>query len=246
MKKRGILLHVWGDEFAARAGRLLSESALPDYIVYLVTDRQTPLSIDHPRLRVIRGDFRLAGKMRKAELVHYLPNDVDTLLYLDVDVRVIGDVSLGFEKAEQHGLAMAQAAHYSLDAFQNFRSVMESEGFAPRGQLQYNTGVIFFSLEERVLQVFRLAHELAVKYADEAWSDQPYVSLALEMLGFNPYTLSTSYNHRGFGELISGEVRVWHSYHPVPDDLNDATEIFPRRYENGRIINPGFARPGPS
>jgi hypothetical protein len=161
---------------------------------------------------------------------------VDTLLFLDVDTRVVGDISLGFDKAERHGIAMAQAPHYSLDYFKSFSVVMREEGLEPRGQLLYNSGVIFFRLEERVLKVWDLAHELAHRHPDAPWGDQTYLTLAMELLEFNPYTLTTGYNHRAFGELISGETRIWHSYHPVPEGLNESPGVFPRRFEDGRIV----------
>jgi len=123
-----------------------------------------------------------------------------------------------------------------LDRFKDFYEIMELEGVEPRGQLLYNSGVVFFSTDPAVLQVWRLSEALARKYPEAPWSDQPYLTLALEMLGVNPYTLSTGYNHRAFGELISGVIRIWHSYKPVPYNVNDLQPEFPRRYEDGRIV----------
>jgi hypothetical protein len=79
---------------------------------------------------------------------------------------------------------------------------------------------------------------------DEAalWSDQPYISLAMEMMGFNPYTLSPSFNCRGFGELISGSVRIWHSYNPVPTAAANLPSGYLHRYENG-VFAPAFKVP---
>ena len=68
------------------------------------------------------------------------------------------------------------------------------------------------------------------------WSDQPHLSLAMEMAGFNPYTLSPSFNHRGFGELVSGDVRVWHSAADPPGDAHRLARGYLHRYEQGRFL----------
>ena len=62
---------------------------------------------------------------------------------------------------------------------------------------------------------------LALKYQNEFRNDQPFFSMAMEQLGFNPYTLSLSYNYRGFGDSISGIVRVWHSRASIPEEINE-------------------------
>ena len=78
--------------------------------------------------------------------------------------------------------------------------------------------------------------KLAQKYQDKVWNEQPYFSLAMEMLNFNPYTLSPSFNHRGFGELISGSIRIWHSYEPVPRDAANLEKGYLHRYEKGKLV----------
>jgi hypothetical protein len=83
--------------------------------------------------------------------------------------------------------------------------------------------------------VFDLARAIAMKDEIAPWGDQPYISLAMEILGFNPYTLSPSFNHRAFGELISGPVRIWHSYAPPPPDAVESAPGYLRRYQNGAL-----------
>ena len=55
------------------------------------------------------------------------------------------------------------------------------------------------------------------------------------MTGFNPYTLSPSFNHCGFGELISGSIRIWHSNDPVPPGAADLEPGYLHRYEHGAL-----------
>jgi hypothetical protein len=235
-KNRGIVFMAWGTKYVEEIKKLIQESQLPDYPLFLVTDEHTQVDGFDNRLHVIRTVFELDGKARKCELGKHLPEGLDSILFLDVDTRILDDISLGFEKAEKYGIAMAQAAHYSLDHFKNFSRIMVLEGIKPRGQLLYNSGVIFFSLTPCVREVFELWTKLGVKYPDAPWGDQTYLTLAMELLDFVPYTLSTGYNHRAFGELISGEIRIWHSFKPVPENVNDLNPVFPRRYEGGKIV----------
>ena len=158
------------------------------------------------------------------------------MLFLDTDTRVLEDILLGFEQAERYGIAMAQAPHYSLADVRGFGRVMAREGVEPRGQLIYNSGVIFFCANEpRVRDVFTRAGELAAKHLDAPYGDQPFISLAMELLHFNPYTLSPSFNHRAFGEFISGSIRIWHSYAPLPDDVNVREPGYLYRFVDGRF-----------
>ena len=227
----------WGAEYVEAIKRLVEESQLPDsYPLFLITDEHTKADGFGDWLDVIRIEFKLDGKARKCELPKHLPEGFDSMLFLDVDTRILGDISLGFEKAEKHGIAMAQAAHYSLEYFKDFSRIMISEGIEPRGQLLYNSGVIFFSLTPRVRDVFALWVKLGIKYPDAPWGDQTYLTLAMESLDFVPYTLSTGYNHRAFGELISGHIRIWHSFEPVPENVNDLNPVFPRQYRDGKIV----------
>ena len=235
-KKRAILFLAWGEVCIREMASCIMQSRLPPYPIYLITDETTDLNGLPAHVKSKRVGFTLDGKVRKCDLVNHLPNGIDTFLFLDVDTRVLTDISLGFEKAEKHGIAMAQAAHYSLGDFKRFSQIMDREGIQHRGQLLYNSGVVFFSTAPEVLAVFRLSEQLSRKYPDAPWGDQTYLTLAMEKLDFNPYTLSASYNHRAFGELISGEIHIWHSYRPIPDNVNEQKPPFPRRWENGSIV----------
>jgi hypothetical protein len=90
--------------------------------------------------------------------------------------------------------------------------------------------------QPEVRAVFELTLALAQKYRDRVWSDQTYLSLAMELKGFNPHTLSPSFNYRGFGELISGSIRVWHSYEPLPANAASLEKGYLHRYEKGKLV----------
>ena len=238
-----MLFVAWGEQFIAEVNACMASPRFPDYPVHLLTDRQTPVSGLGKGVTVHRVDFNLEWKTRKAEMVRCFPSDEMTFLFIDTDVQILGDLSLGFEKAEKFGIAMAQAAHYSMDHFKNFAQVMSQEGVQPKGQLLYNSGVIFFHLTPSVRRVFEKFQALALTYPDAPWGDQTYLTLAMELLDFNPYTLSTGYNHRAFGELISGEVRVWHSRNPVPENINSFSQAFPRVYNGKDVVINAVPKP---
>lgn len=236
-KERAIVFFAWGADWIARAAACIRESRLPDYPIFVVTDTATDTGALPKNVEVVRLAFQLSGKARKAEFFARSPERIQTALFIDSDTRVIDDISLGFEKAEQHGIAIAPAPHYSLADFRDFRQVMSAEGVTPMGQMVYNTGVIFATPHRPdVRAVFDQTLKLAQKYQDKVWNEQPYFSLAMEMLNFNPYTLSPSFNHRGFGELISGSIRIWHSYEPAPRGAASLEKGYLHRYEKGKLV----------
>jgi hypothetical protein len=234
---RAIVFFAWGADYVERVAACIRESQLPDYPIVLVTDTETNASGLPRSVEVVRLVFELSGKARKAEFFARTPENLGTALFLDADTRVIDDVSLGFEKAEKHGIAIAPAPHYSLADFRDFRQIMIEEGVAPLGQMIYNTGVIFATPHRPdVGGVFNQTLALARKYREKPWNEQPYLSLAMELLNFNPYTLSPSFNHRGFGELLSGSIRIWHSYEPLPRNAATLEKGYLHRHEKGKLV----------
>src|SRR5256886_13954647 len=162
---RAIVLPAWGTEWIDRVGSCIRESQLPPYPMFLMTDATTDVTALPAGVEVIRRDCELSGKARKTEFFPFLPEQIETALFLDADTRVIDDISLGFEKAEQHGMAIVPAPHYSLADFRDFRQVMLNEGVTPLGQIIYNSGVMFCKPRQpEVRAVFDRTLELAPKY----------------------------------------------------------------------------------
>jgi hypothetical protein len=236
-RNRAIVFFAWGVEYVSRVRDCIRQSTLPDVPVWLMTDSETEIGDLAKSVRLLRHDSALSGKAKKTELFAHIPSEIDTALILDADTRVIDDVSLGFDKAESHGMAMVPAPHYSLADFRGFREVMLQEGITARGQMIYNSGVIF-CLPHRpdIRAVFERTLQLARKYRHRAWTDQPYLSLAIELENFNPYVLSPSFNYRAFGELISGSIRVWHSYESLPKNAATLEKGYLHRYEKGKFV----------
>jgi len=230
---RTIVYMAWGEKYIEDISKSISSSIIANARVIVVTDEHTPTAALPEDVQVIRKQIDIKGKLTKLKLLSLLPEDLGIILFLDVDTCITSDVSLGFEKAEKYGAAMAAAPHYSLEDFRNFGIVMDREGVPRQGQLLYNSGVMFLDTNHPVVKkIFVLADGVAEKdQLTTPWSDQPYITLAMEMLGFNPYTLSSSFNYRGFGELLSGQLRVWHSYHALPENASELPPGFLYRYE---------------
>lgn len=234
---RSIVFFAWGEKYVEHVNQCISESKLPSYPIYLLCDEQTCTENLLECVTVIRCEIEFTGKLAKVELLSHLPKHLETVLFLDVDTIVLDDISLGFEKAEKHGMAMAPAPHYSLENFREFGVVMDREGVPRQGQLLYNSGVMFFdSNSEQVQTVFHLACEIAEKDEIAPWGDQTYITLAMELVGLNPYTLSSSFNHRAFGGLLSGSLRIWHSYKKLPPAATELESGFLHRYDAGKMI----------
>jgi hypothetical protein len=229
---RAIVFLAWGEAFIEEVANCIRKSALPPYPICLITDAATPVAL--PGVQVIRADFKLEGIIRKTEMLDFLPHDYNSFLFLDSDTQVIDDVSLGFIKAEAHGLALTPAPTYSLENFHSFLKIMETEGLPPLGQMHYNTGVLFFVRSDPIDRLFGLWKEITIRncHREEHHSDQPYFSLALEQLSFNPYTLPATFNYRARGEPIRGRVRIWHSRYPVPENIN----VVPQLLHNYRLL----------
>ncbi len=227
----------WGEKYTQLVADCLAKSKVPDCSVVLITDEATNTDCLPRTVEVVRKPLQFQGKLAKVELLKSLPDDLELVLFLDVDTIILENISLGFDKAAMHGIAMAPAPHFSIEHFRDFGQVMDRFNVPRQGQLLYNSGVIFFDAKNPdIIKVFDLACELAAGDEKAVWSDQPYITLAIEMLGVNPYTLAPSFNHRAFGELVSGPIRIWHSYKPMPADAGTLEPGYLHNYSGGKMM----------
>ena len=242
MKNYAVVFLLWGEEHLKQALYCIRNSPpVKRYDKLLITDQETPLPEETDSLftTIIRADFQLKKNKRKTEILKFLPKMYDAYIYLDSDTIVLDDISLGFEMAERYSLALSPEPHYSLDNFWNFNEVMKQEHVPAKGQLQFNAGVYFFSITPELEKLFERWFELAAQYTQHYEGDQPYLSLAMIQMNFNPYVLSYSYNYRGYGIPISGKVRIWHSKTALPKNLNDFDKPWPpRRVTGGQVVHP--------
>lgn len=233
--KLAILFLCWGEKYRLEVTRCLRESRLPNADIFVITD-DPPQQWFGIGATIISAEFEGSHNVRKAELISWVPEGYDAYLFLDTDTIVLGDISLGFEAARRHGIAAAPAVHDALDNFFGFETILGAEGVACRGQLLYNSGVIFFHLNEASRGVLHRWKALARRYGQVYKRDQPFLTLAMDQLYFAPYALSRLYNYRAMGEYITGGVRIWHSRAPVPTGLNEPHSGWPpRRVWQGQL-----------
>lgn len=252
--RRAIVYMVWGENFIHEAVRNASSATFMGIPLVLITDSASQGFIPdkHPFSRIQLVDkFRSKDWLNKSTLWDHLPEEYNSFLYLDTDTVVLKDVSFGFEQAEKHGIAASQATSYCLPSHHEFRRIMLAFGLPDAGQLQYNAGVYFFIRRPDVEAVFKLYQEMAYTLSEQfsyrnksnRKIDQPFFSFAIERLNFNPYTLSINYCYRGLdAEPVCGDIRIWHSHHPVPEGVNqyqyEKSYTNPRRrYRFGKSID---------
>ena len=240
--RRAVVYVAWGDRHLSEArDSARSVRAHTRYDTILITDGTDDGSQEQDCAfgTIIRTAFALDGFFRKTEMFDLLPENYVSFCFLDTDTTLVTGIDQAFEKSERYGLAASQASHYSLEHFWGFGSELQRLGLGGRDLLQYNTGVLFFTRRPDAWAVLLKWNELcrSTPIVNPAWGKQPYLSLAMELLDFNPYTLTTNYNYRNMGDSVSGDIRIWHSHLPPPDDLNHyAVPWPPRRFLNGHRI----------
>lgn len=231
--RRAILYLTWGAGRERAVVESLTGSRLPSCDAYWITD--APPARAPEGVRVVHASYAVrGGNTPKSELGRFIPPGYDSYLYLDTDTRVIGDIRLGFEMAEKAGLAMVPAVRYALAEYRNGRELMAELGIEEKGQQIYNSGVLFFRRSPEVVELFEEWQRLARRFGERIDSDQLALGLAMERCDVQPVALSASFNCRAYGERLVGDVRIWHSYDPVPPDLNRYPGV-DRRVVRGRV-----------
>jgi hypothetical protein len=149
----------------------------------------------------------------------------DETLFLDVDTVVLGNLDFGFYKAKQFGLAMSIC---EAPWAKRYPAIFSSD------EVEYNTGVIFFSKKAQPL--FEKWNELSLT-ADSsligvnngqvykiAAQDQGSFALAIDQTGFNPFVLPLNWNFRPiWHRSFFGPIKIWHDYTDPPpffEELN--------------------------
>ena len=240
--RRAVVYFFWGERHMNEAvSSVRAVTKIVNAPTVAITDEATASldPISSTFTEVVVAPHGLSSLLAKADLHCRLPAAYDSFLFLDTDVTPVADISYGFEKAEEFGIAASMAPHYSLDYFWGFDRVLSAAGLPCRSQLQYNTGVIFFIRRPDVDAVFRKWAELALDLGPKLdfHNDQPFFSLAMELLHFNPFCLSPAYNYRALGELASGLIRIWHSHAQVPPGVNEFEAAWPpRRFQGDRRV----------
>src|SRR5262245_55520168 len=120
--KRAVVWLCWGNSSVAEAVRSAGSAPIGHLDRLLITDDAgaEQAAQSGAFTSVIRTQLVYRNNLEKSRLIELLPDGYETFLYLDADTRIMDDVSLGFEKAEQHGIAIAPAPNYNLGEYFGF------------------------------------------------------------------------------------------------------------------------------
>lgn len=212
---RGILSIYWGDESKLPIDRLKASvkkfhPELPHEII----------QIDAPH-----GD--LTALNQKAKMLDLSP--FEETLFLDMDTVVLGNLSFGFEKAKQFGIALSIC---ESPWARRYKKIFTGD------EVEYNTGVIFFT-KNKAKKVFdnwrNLVAEVdsSIMSIDERGSstmpanDQGAFALAIEQIGFNPFILPLNWNFRPYWQpSFFGPIKIWHDYADPPPFFDELTAYY--------------------
>lgn len=208
---RGVLYVAWGRAGNARLQAMLDRSL-------------ASLRRFHPGMPTHVADLPDGSTLLdKARMYGMSP--FDETLYLDLDTVVLADLTFGFEKAAEHGLACSICEAPWARRFM---------GSIWGDVVEYNTGVLFFRKGPAVQRVFDRWADLApamdssLDFVDEhgvhcrmPLNDQASFAMAVHETRFNPFVLPLNWNFRAqFVKAWFGPLKVWHANDPPPPELD--------------------------
>ena len=171
-------------------------------------------------IHVVRGDEHPThAMMQKSMLGSVTP--YESTLFLDADTVVMGNLDSAFDRAEEFGLACCICECPWARRY----------GPAEGDNIEYNTGVIFFTHKGR--PVFDAWQALALECpAASSWlavddsprgmpyEDQAPFARAVRSCRFNPFVLPLNYNFRPkFYPTVFAPLKIWHDPMDPPAQL---------------------------
>jgi len=211
---RGILSIYWGDESKLPIERL--KASIKKFHPEL---HHEIIKVDAPS-----GDPHSLNK--KVAMLDLSP--FDETLYLDIDTVVLGRLDFGFEKAAQHGIAIAIC---ESPWGRRYHQIFQGD------QIEYNTGVIFFTRQSKVVfdqwQIFSGSVDSSIifhnngKISTVPANDQGSFALAIEKTKFNPFVLPLNWNFRPiWHKSFFGPIKIWHDYSDPPQIFSELTTYY--------------------
>jgi len=198
LPKRGILYMVWGGpEHRIQLNESVDSvrNQYPDMPICICDlDQQFPNT--KPRLGI------------KSWMYDISP--FEETLFLDTDTKVLGDLSFGFDKAKQYGMAVAIDHACYARRWHEVRKLVPTE--IHQDIVEYNTGVIFFNKQVKVKAVF----DQWKSWEHISWNDQPGFAVAIEKANFCPFVLPDHiWNYRVYNaDRLFGPIKIWHTEKP--------------------------------
>jgi hypothetical protein len=208
---RGILSIYWGDESKLPIERLKAS----------VKNYHPELKHEIVKVEAPSGDPSSLNK--KAAMLDLSP--FDETLFLDLDTVVLGRLDFGFEKAAQHGLAIAIC---EAPWGRRYPKIFQGD------QIEYNTGVIFFTRKaQNVFDQWKIlagSIDSSILHVQNGQviimpaNDQGSFALAVDKTKFNPFVLPLNWNFRPiWHKSFFGPIKIWHDYSdppPIFDELS--------------------------
>ena len=211
---RGIISIYWGDESKLPIDRLRNsiKKFHPELDYRLI-------KIDAPS-----GDPTSLNK--KAAMLDLSP--FDETLFLDLDTVVLGRLDFGFEKAAQHGLAIAIC---EAPWGRRYPKIFQGD------QVEYNTGVIFFTKQARIVfdqwKILAGSIDSSILHVQNGQvvimpaNDQGSFALAVDKTKFNPFVLPLNWNFRPiWHKSFFGPIKIWHDYSDPPLIFDELTAYY--------------------
>jgi hypothetical protein len=211
---RGILSIYWGDE-----------SKLPIERLKASVKKYHP-ELKHEIVKVDAPSGEPGSLNKKAAMLDLSP--FDETLFLDLDTVVLGRLDYGFEKAIQHGVAIAIC---ESPWGRRYPKIFQGD------QVEYNTGVIFFTKQAKNVfdqwKVFASSVDSSIIFVSDGQiaimpaNDQGSFALAVDEMKFNPFVLPLNWNFRPmFHKSFFGPVKIWHDYSDPPSIFNELTAYY--------------------
>lgn len=190
---RGVVYIVWGDDHKedldASIASLLEYNDLPYEVIKLEGPSEHNM-------------------VKKIDVYNQTP--FDSTLFLDADTIVLGDLDYGFVQAEKHGMAITHERASYARRWENY-----IPGWDVGDIIEYNTGVMFFTKNEKNKAFFEFWKSIAVQLLEDyncTWN-QPSFALAAHHADLNPFALPNNvWNLRDYDDgCLFGPVKIWHT-----------------------------------
>ena len=222
-KNFGVLYYTYGNNFPSDLEKSVNSVRKHNKDLKICWITEIP---NHPKKDIF--DIVIESKSNKKYGWHkrtesLLSTPFDVTLQLDSDTVILGDLSYGFEKADKFNIAICHAPAYYGKTF----CTNPNKNIYPlhNEQIVYNAGVIFYKKSDITWKVI----EKWVEYNDsyDVAQDQVGLSNSFEVLDFNPFVMSRSWNFRGsFFKEGHGPIKIWHSNRKPPQNIINQKGFF--------------------
>lgn len=194
--KRGIYVVAYGDQARTCALRLMKSSKkhMPEIPIALSSDRK----IGPEDILVVQEDSDIGGRRAKLRAYSLAPAEWDSILYLDADTEVVGDIRFFFQLIDDGWEFVICKDPHLMDTMHAFRrrnnlaelAQMEQEIFTLH-TLQYNGGVWAFGRNARIRRFFK---RWLAEWERHAQRDQGALIRAMYTEPLRTYVLGNEWN----------------------------------------------------